>query len=519
MRTNDILSKFQSNNNKLETVLTKKRFSGDVKNLLLSTLYKITSSYNDYANIKVNVEDKNKYVEDLIKIIEMCTTIDIVNANTEEGKSFLKEGITSKVDTYLKTIRLIPTEKAMLYALFKMNDTKMYLDEQYNLIRIALPELLNEGRDINNVEIIRDFNAWSWNTLPSEISNIDCNLIYQNLQILLGFEFLNNWMKLENQKQLLDKLKNKLEEEYNKDEVEKLLNLIYRISIIVCVQRNKNEKARLLEEKEWDEKELARLSDKESLVIELTTIKKKKAKEIKKLDKMINSEELLTKEFEKRNKKLSEYKKIFSVSNLLGTIKKERKKALNEIEECNKLLDAKHYIMRREELKRNVDLLKDIKTSRNKEKYKIEIQKIFIRLLEERLDKIETVDKRKELIELFWILRYYNFIVYDEDNFIKDIEILSEEIGRLETKVIEKLYEFKILNPITKDLETDIEIIKPILASRIMNLENVSIQVISEWDVLEVNIYDGKIPEYTFNVKNINNIQAKGKKKIKLFIK
>ena len=127
MRTNDIISRFQSNNNKLETVLTKKKFSGDVKNLLLSTLYKITSSYNDYENIKVNVENKNKYVEDLIKIIEMCTSIEIVNANTEEGKSFLKQGITSKVDTYLKTIRLIPSEKAMLYALFKMNDTKMYL--------------------------------------------------------------------------------------------------------------------------------------------------------------------------------------------------------------------------------------------------------------------------------------------------------------------------------------------------------------------------------------------------------
>ncbi len=519
MRTNDIISRFQSNNNKLETVLNKKKFSGDVKNLLLSTLYKITSSYNDYEKIKVNVENKNKYVECLIKIIEMCTSIEIVNANTEEGQRFLKEGITSKVDTYLKTIRLIPTEKAMLYALFKMNDTKMYLDEQYNLIRIALPELLNEGRDINNIEIIRDFNAWSWNTLPSEISNIDCNLIYQNLQILLGFEFLNNWMKLENQKELLEKLKNKLEEEYNKGEIEKLLNLIYRISIIVCVQRNKSEKTRLLEEKAWDDKELERLRDKESLVIELTTIKKKKAEEIKKFDKMINDEALLTKEFEKRNAKLSEYKKIFSVGNLLGTIKKERKKALNEIEECNNLLDANGYVKRKEELEKNVDLLKEAKTSRNKEKYKIEIQKIFINLLEERVDEIKTLEQKKELIELFWILRYYNFIVFDEENFIKDIEELSEERERIETKVIEKLYELKLLNPITKELETDIKIIKPMLASRIMNLENVSIQAINDGDIIEINIYDGKIPEYAFEIKNTKNIQVKGKKKVKLFIK
>ena len=293
MKTNDILLKFQSNNTKLETVLSKKKFSGDVKNLLLSTLYKITSSYNDYANIKVNVENKNKYVENLITIIKKCTSIEIIKPNSEEGEEFTKEGITSRVDSYLNTIRVFPTEKAMLFALFKLNDTRMYIDEKYNLIRIALPEMLNEGRDINNIEIIRDFNAWSWNTLPNEISNIDCNLIYQNLLILLGFDFLDNWMRQENQKELLERLEEKLKTEYTDEDVDKLLNLIYRLSIIVCIQRNKNEKKRLLDEKEWDEKELERLNDKEKLVIELTKIKKKKAKEIRKIERMINVEELL----------------------------------------------------------------------------------------------------------------------------------------------------------------------------------------------------------------------------------
>ena len=64
MKTNDVLLKFQSNNSKLETVLNEKKFSGDAKNLLLSMLYNITSSYNEYARIKVNVENKNKFIED-----------------------------------------------------------------------------------------------------------------------------------------------------------------------------------------------------------------------------------------------------------------------------------------------------------------------------------------------------------------------------------------------------------------------------------------------------------------------
>lgn len=262
MKTNDIFSKFQSNNSKLEAVLYKKRLAGEVKNLLLSMLYNIGSSYNDYAGIKVNVEDKNKFIENIIDIIDSCNKIEIVRPSSSEGEEFIKQGITSKIDTYFKNIKAFPSEKAMLFALFKLNDTKMFLDEKHNLIRVALPEMLNEGRDINNIEIIRDFNSWSWNTVSSEISNIDCNLIYQNLQILLGFQALEEWMNLENQPELLERLELKLKKRYDDEIIDGILDLIYRLSIIVCIKRNKNERDRLTEEKEWDEKELERLKDK-----------------------------------------------------------------------------------------------------------------------------------------------------------------------------------------------------------------------------------------------------------------
>jgi len=262
MKTNDIFSKFQSNNSKLEAVLYKKKLAGEVKNLLLSMLYNIGSSYNDYAGIKVNVEEKNKFIQNIINIIDSCNKIEIVRPSSEEGQEFIKQGITSKVDTYLKEIKAFPSEKAMLFALFKLNDTKMFLDEKHNLIRVSLPEMLNEGRDINNIEIIRDFNSWSWNTVSSEVSNIDCNLIYQNLQILLGFEALNEWMNLEKETELLNKLELELNRRYDDETVSQLLDIIYRLSIIVCIKRNKNERDRLTGEKEWDEKELERLKDK-----------------------------------------------------------------------------------------------------------------------------------------------------------------------------------------------------------------------------------------------------------------
>ena len=519
MKTNDILSMFQSNNYKLETVLSKKKFSGDVKNLLLSMLYKISTSYNDYANIKINVENKNQYIENIISIINKCNKIELAKPNTEEGEKLIENHELCKVDTISNSIQVFPSERAMLFALFKMNDTKMYLDEKYNILRIALPELLNEGRDINNIEIIRDFNAWSWNTLPSEISNIDCNLIYQNLLILLGFEFLDTWMKQGYQKELLAKLEDKLKSEYNSKEIEKLLNLIYKIAIIICSQRNSNEKSRLEDEKSWDEKELARLNDKQNLVTELTKNKKEKAKEIKKIDKILNDKILLAKEFEKRNANLSEYKKIFSVENLEGILKKERKKALNDIEEANELLDAKKYIKRKEKLENDVDLLKEIKNDRNKEKYKINLQKIFIKCLEEKIDKIEEVEQKKKLLQFLYILRYYNFIVYDEGRFIKDVEPLQDEIQELIEKVISKLYELKAINSITKDLKTDIKIIKPILETRIMNLANVNVQIEKNDTNIEVEIYDGDILEIRFELKNTEGIEIKNKKKVKVFAK
>ena len=62
MEKNNILSKLNINirdyNNELEKILENKLFSYDVKNLLLSMLYKIENSYKDYEAVKVEVPSK-----------------------------------------------------------------------------------------------------------------------------------------------------------------------------------------------------------------------------------------------------------------------------------------------------------------------------------------------------------------------------------------------------------------------------------------------------------------------------
>ena len=291
---------------------------------------------------------------------------------------------------------------------------------------------------------------------------------------------------------LLENLEKRLKQEYNEIDIEKLLNLIYRLSLIVCTERNKEEKKRLEAERKSDEE---------------------------KLDKIINNNELLMEEFDKRNEKLTKYKKIFSPDVLLATIKKERKQALNEIEEANKLLDARNYVKEVTRLEKDLELLQEIKNTNNKENYKIEIQKLFIKYLENSIYKVDTIEHKKHIILLFHILRYYNFILFDENRFIKDVEELQEPIESLEEKIILKLYDFKMLNPITKDIETDIGIIKPILRTRILDFANIIIQPIKQENNILIKIYDGNIEELEYSIENLNNVDFKNKKKIKLFAK
>ena len=189
---------------------------------------------------------------------------------------------------------------------------------------------------------------------------------------------------------------------------------------------------------------------------------------------------------------------------------------MSDIDECNKLLVARTYVNRKQELEENVDLLKEVKNSRNKEKYKIELQKLFLDCLDEKIRKLKKEEQERGLIQTFKILRYYNFIVYDDNRFIKDIEAISEQLEEIENKVIIRLYELKVLNHITKDIKTDIKIIRPIFNSRIMNLNNVYIQPVKKDKRIEVNIFDGDVQEFGFEIEDISDIKIKNKK-IKLF--
>ena len=47
-------------NNQLEKILSKKTFTEDTKNLLLSMLYKIENAYEDYKKVSVDAKTKRE---------------------------------------------------------------------------------------------------------------------------------------------------------------------------------------------------------------------------------------------------------------------------------------------------------------------------------------------------------------------------------------------------------------------------------------------------------------------------
>ena len=158
----EFFSKFKDYNKELEKILEKKDFSKDTKNLLLSMFYKLDISYNDYSTVKRKSKTKQEYLENILENIRNSNTIELIKPSDSEFEEFKENGLY-EIDLKLKKIKVIANEIALLSAIFELNDFQKRLNEEYNLTRNSMPYLLNLANDMENVEVLRDFNAWSWN--------------------------------------------------------------------------------------------------------------------------------------------------------------------------------------------------------------------------------------------------------------------------------------------------------------------------------------------------------------------
>lgn len=515
----DFFSKFKDYNKELEKILEKKDFSKDVKNLLLSMLYKLDLSYNDYFLVKRNCKSKQDYLENILDNIKSCNSIELIKPNDKEFEEIKQKG-SYEIDLKLKKIKVVANEISLLSALLELNNFQIHLKEEYNLIRNSMPYLLNMAYDMENVEVLRDFNAWSWNTLVDEIKDIKINLVYQILKIALNKDIFFE-IQEKNLDDIVEEVKKNLLKQYTEDVVNRFIELIFKISILIYINISDNERKRLYEEKETLKLELDEIKNKKEYIENASNEKKKLTNKLKQIDLTINNKELLLEEYEKRNSKLSDYNKIFSLSHLVDKMQSEREKILDKIELCNRKVEPKIYVETKNKLQKEFNLLKNIKFESDNNLYKDidKLQDIFIK--EILINKIENLKTKDELLDCMYEIRYYGFLPYTREKNVKEVEQFKEELENVKELLIKKLYDNKIISTVSTNEKNDIKIVKKIFDLKIINMEYIYIEIKKEKEKYIINIFDEKETlEQQFEIDLEFNKKDKIKlnRKIKLFI-
>ena len=496
MEKNKILSKLNIDikdyNNELEKILENKLFSYEVKNLLLSMLYKIENAYKDYETVKVEVPSKRKYIENLLRIIkEKCLKIFLVKTGTQEAKELEKDNMLFKVDRKNGEIICFQNEFILLTAIFNLDISPSLKELTYEYIEEPLFTLLKSGEIDSNIELIRDFNGWSWDIDKKEIKDIEYNYIYQTILLINGRKNINN----KKQKKIFDV-------------ASKIAIKKYMLEANDTEYNEKFEKI-----KKEKEARLELFNDKMSFINQITEEKKEYTKEIEKIDKILNNNELLKKEYYARNEKLPNKEKIFSVSYLVGILDKERIKLIEKIDECNKIILPKEFVEQKSKLEEEVKFLEEI-IKLDKEDTLIKLATEFLNQVQIEIAKINEENKEK-LINWIYKIRYYRYIPIDYEKTIKDIEVLKEKFEEVIKIIIKKAQELKIWDIFSENTELTYQILKEIFDMKMICLQNLNMQCKYENRELYVEYYDDTIIESSLKIKTDT---VKIKKKIKLFI-
>lgn len=503
--------------NKLEEVLSEKDFSADVKNLLLDIIYKFEIIYNDYYKIKRNVCSKEKYIENIIETISSCQNITFINRSNKEelkGKSYI-------IDKKNRNIMCYPMENKLLYCLAEIRKLDDIVRTKDELINKSLTDIINIGNNINMVEPLRDFNGFSWNIAVDEIENVLCNLIYQDLILLIGNDFLEKWTKKnESLVDYVEVLKNSIEIDYGKDLAKDIIETIFELSIMIEFVLNEEIFKIAQKRKDEIEDEIANMNNKEKFLEDITHRKKVWIRKIRNIDMIINNKQLLVAEYQKRNKNLPLEKKIFSLKVLTKILEKEREELLWYIDENNKLMNPKQYKTIYNNLQKEYKYYKlaNIEDYSRKLSYLIiKLQKLVTKCL---IIKTRNTDEKSEIIKILHEVRYYNLLPLKEDINLDNNKQLEILLNSLKKEILSKARKDKVIIEIFRNPENDLNFLKEIFSWNIISLEDIYIKIAKESEHYYIYFYEEDMMEkklvldFKFEKKDL---RIKFGKKYKLF--
>ncbi|MGN1298697.1 MAG: hypothetical protein ACI4UE_01780 [Candidatus Scatovivens sp.] len=498
-----IFSKVNEYNTLLEKILENKYFSSNVKNLLLSMIYKIENSYSDYYSVKKIRKSKEEFILEIIETIrDYANYIKIAEPNSEDAKILEKNLTLALTNEKNGNILTYPTEMAMLYAISDLKPKYFYINNDF-AFKNGIQNMLVFGYNKNNLEVLTDFNGWSWNT-DNKYNNYIYNLIYQNLLMIFGVKFLDQWMN------------------YNSSKIDFIENIIQKTKdtqyffwicrVIYLLEKNNDSFMKKINAKV---KEFKEISSKEKYLEYVKSNKLKLTKAVEKIDIILNDENVLIKEFNKKNKTLDDNKKIKNIKHFKQILEKDRTQFVEKIKQMSNLLIPKNYL----KLKEKLELYNRVVIEeKGLEDSVIELQKEFIKLLRHRVNKATINDS---LIDIIYQIRYYKNIFISEGVMVKDNNILNSEIESLEKKVITLSCKNAILRIFSMDINLNFEIIKNILNTKIIELEQIKVKFDYEKENIKVEVYDKEIFEKQFNIKysgKKQDLEIRKNKLVSLFI-
>lgn len=486
-----IFSKLKDYNHILDRMLEEKNFSEDAKNLLLSMIYKIENSYDDYAQIKGIFLKQKDFIDEIIDIVSNnCKYIFLIDPKKDGVQLLKKENVLALTDEKEQRIYSYPTEQAILYGIMDIKPKYFYIPNSYYYIKKQFQKLLVEGTILDSTEVIRNFNGWSWNVAEDTGINHVANMIYQTIRILLDEEFLKEWEDDASGKvDYIYEFRKSILEYYGK---ELSRSLYIALARLIVASSSDEDKKKLRLEYDRVQKAYDNMKDKTAYIFRVSEEKKRLNSEIERKDFIMKDRNRLYKEFEERNKNLPNDKKIFSISDLTQRLQVERERCVKRIAELNELVKPASYTGLKNELAEKIQIMSIVVENKTLRDaciwYQNEVIKCFAK-------NIESISSKEETIDMIYKIRYYRKLRITEKEKIEDIPMLFNQVEKILRFVVTKSCKDSIFNIFCNDVEFNYKIIAIALNSMISNYEDVDIELNIVDGKLVVSIYDNEILE------------------------
>lgn len=505
----NIFSKLKDYNSELEIVLDRKYFSSNIKNLLLSMIYKIENAYDDYKMVKRVVRSKDDFLTEIVDTISKdCDNVKVVEPESKNAEILEKYKALALTNEKERSLLAYPTEISLLYGISDIKPKYFYVKNEL-IFKKLIQDMLVEGYNTNNLEILINFNGWSWDTKSKSNGKYINNLIYQNFLFICGEAFLKEWRNTSSSKiDYFAEIENRI------SALDKNNKFMTYMCKVLYAKASKKEKEIIAEKLKEKSRELSKISDREKFLENMRKKKLNLSKLLQKYDMILNDKNLLIKEFKKRNSKLEDDKKISSLKILENMLVREKEKALVDFKEASDLSLPVNYLKYKAKLEEYDSIYKNKQTI---DKDIVELQKNFLKILEQ---KIINATTNEEIIDSIYSLRYFKNVNINKEYQIRDIEVLDKYIDKILKIAITRACKSGIIKIVCLDINTNYEIIRYAIDSKIIELEEIKLCLDFDKDILKVQVYDKEIYEKQAEFKfsgNKSDIEVKLKKNVKLF--